>query len=245
MLMTNRALGTFEHKVRAYVALTEFSRLKFIEGGLPEEKLFVKPNFLMRDPGLKSSGGDYAVFAGRLSEQKGLHTLLAAMARIPHIPIILAGDGPLFSKIKEQIDGKRLENVKLTGWLSPEDLRKKMRNARFLVMPSRSYENFPLNVLEAFAMGLPVVCSRLGAMKELVQDAFTGFHFEAGNPIDLAEKMLRAWDHDALKEIGRNARVQFERKYTADRNYEKLMAIYECALHGSLAGSAMQATVAS
>lgn len=239
MLVTHRTLSTFAQKISAYIALTEFSRGKFIQGGLPEKRIFVKPNFLLNDPGRKPSGGEYAVFVGRFSEQKGLRTLLAALTALREIPVLLVGDGPLRAEIESQASFGKLPNVRLTGWLPREQVLAAMWNARCLLMPCQSYENFPITVLEAFALGLPVICSRLGAMQEIVQDGLNGLHFEPGNPISLADRLLWAWQHSSqMEQMGCSARREFEAKYSAATNYNTLMAIYQQSIGGNVLDAA-------
>jgi len=121
--------------------------------------------------------------------------------------------------------------VRLLGWKDPEAVYARMREASCLVVPSICYENFPRTIVEAFACGLPVIASRLGAMAEIVSDGETGLLFEAGNAEDLARKM--AWaeaNPGALREMGANARREYERKYTPEVNYRQLMTIYSDAI---------------
>jgi glycosyltransferase involved in cell wall biosynthesis len=118
-----------------------------------------------------------------------------------------------------------------SGQLPREEVMTALRNARFLVFTSECYENFPMTIVEAFAPGVPVICSRLGAMQEIVAGGRTGLHFTPGDPEDLAQKVERAWTHpDEMTEMGRAARAEYEAKYTAERNYEMLMEIYQRVL---------------
>jgi glycosyltransferase involved in cell wall biosynthesis len=106
-----------------------------------------------------------------------------------------------------------------------------MKGARFLIFPSELYENFPLTLCEAFACGVPVIASDIGAMKEIVQNGKTGLHFRAGDANDLAEKVEYAWTRrEEMQQFGKQARVEFENKYTAEMNYRRLMEIYGSAL---------------
>jgi glycosyltransferase involved in cell wall biosynthesis len=106
-----------------------------------------------------------------------------------------------------------------------------INKARLLLFPSEWYENFPVTIAEAFACGVPVICSRLGAMQEIVEDGRTGLHFVPGNAADLAEKLDWAWEHAArLRVMGKEARQEYETKYTAAKNYPILMDIYQRAM---------------
>ena len=103
--------------------------------------------------------------------------------------------------------------------------------ARFLVLPSLCYENFPLTIAEAFACGVPVIASRLGSMAEIVADGKTGLHFSAGDDADLAAKVEWAWTHpEQMQIMGREARAEYEAKYTAKRGLDNLMSVYRQAL---------------
>jgi glycosyltransferase involved in cell wall biosynthesis len=237
MLTAHRAFGTWRKKVDVYVALTEFARRKFVEGGLPAERLVVKPNFMERDPGEKTGTGKWALYVGRLSEEKGVQHLLKAWARLRvGVSLKIAGDGPLREMLSGEIAEKRLVGVELLGQVSSEGVVSLLRGARFLVLPSICYENFPLTIAEAFACGVPVITSRLGSMAEIVEDGKTGLHSSAGDELDLAAKVEWAWTHpEEMEEMGRAARREFEEKYTSAANYRKLMEIYEMAIGGPVA----------
>ena len=158
MLATHRALGTWQNAVDVYIALTNFARAKFIEGGLPAERLAVVPNFLAADPGAGSHAGRFALFVGRLSPEKGLGTLLTAWRALAGaLPLKIVGSGPLEATLDRTVPG--------TEWLgrqSAENVLALMREAAFLVVPSECYEGMPMAVVEAFASGLPVVASGHG-----------------------------------------------------------------------------------
>ncbi len=225
MLGLHRAIGTYRTKVSRYIALSEFSRAKFVAGGLPEERIAVKSNFA-EDPVLDRdqprSGG---LFVGRLSPEKGTGVLARAAAGPRPVALDVIGAGP------EQSALEAVPNLRLLGWQSRAAIYARMREASYLVVPSVCYENFPLTVVEAFANGLPVIASRLGAMAELVRDGTTGLLFEAGNADDLASKMAWAEAHpEDMQRMGRNARQEYEMKYTPARNYEALMSIYGAAM---------------
>lgn len=232
MLGTHRALDTWNEKVDAYIALTEFARQKFIQGGLPAERIAVKPNFLDPDPGPRQGPGEGAVFVGRLSEQKGLLTLLEAWRRVPsEFPLRIIGEGPLLKELQVRKTGWALTNVKIEGRLPREETIAAIRRAQFLIFPSQWYECFPLTLIEAFACGVPVIASQLGAMAELVDDGRTGMLFRAGESKDLAEKI--AWARCHAREtdaMARACREVFLAKYTADKNFDQLMAIYNAIM---------------
>jgi glycosyltransferase involved in cell wall biosynthesis len=230
MLVVHRLLRTWERTVDIFIALTEFARQKFIQGGLPADRVVVKPNFVHPDPGPGAHDGGYALFAGRLSPEKGIRTLLAAWERLgPGIPLKIVGDGPLARQVAETAN--RNPRVEWLGSQPLERVYSLMGGAAVILVPSLWYEGFPRVIVEAYAKGTPVVASDLGALAELVHDGRTGLRFRPGDPEDLAAKVEWAWRHPReLAAMGREARREYELKYTAERNYEQLMAIYRMAI---------------
>jgi glycosyltransferase involved in cell wall biosynthesis len=228
MIETHRWKQTWTQMVDRYIALTQFSCRKLCEAQLPSHKLVVKPNFVDRDPGVKDTPGSYVLFAGRLSLEKGLETLLSAWKLLPRtIPLRIVGDGPLREELEAQTTQHGLSNVYFQGRLEHKDVIAAMQGARFVVFPSECYENCPNTILEAFACGRPVIASRLGGMQELVGDSRTGLHFRASDPSDLAEKVQWAWSHpDQIAAMARQARAEYEDKYTPEKSYQRLMEIY-------------------
>jgi glycosyltransferase involved in cell wall biosynthesis len=221
----HRVTGTWRRGVDVYIALTTFARDKFIEAGLPSRKLVVKPNFVP-DPGIVVKRGEYALFVGRLSPEKGLHTLMEAWRRLGNrIPLIVIGDGPAAEQVKAA--ARAGIGVEWWGHRSHDDVAKAMANARFLVFPSLWYETFGLTIIEAYAVGLPVLASNLGAMATLVTHGRTGLHFRPGDADDLAAQVTWAIAHpEELRELGRNARLEYEALYTPERNHDLLLDVY-------------------
>lgn len=220
----HRALGTFRDRVARYIALTEFSRRKYVQGGLPAARIAVKPNFVdaPAPPELPRAG---ALFVGRLTAEKGVGTLREALALAPRVALDVVGSGP------EQAALAGRANVRLHGWLEPGQVLERMRAAACLVMPSVWFECFPRTLVEAFACGLPVIASRVGALEELVEPGRTGLLVEPGSPRSLARALEWARRHpEAMREMGLNARAQYEQRYTPRRNYAQLMDIYAAAL---------------
>ena len=234
MTAVHRGMNTWREKVGLYIALSEFARGKFIEGGLPAGRIVVKPNFVDPDPGLKCGGGEYALYVGRLSVEKGLRVLLGAWSRLREkIPLRIVGDGPLREELTAEIKGKRLSSVELLGQLPPREIAALMQGARFLVLPSVCYENFPLAVAEAFACGLPVIASRLGAIAEIITDSHTGVHVAPGDAADLAAKADWAWRNpEKLQALGNAGRQEYLSKYGPEQNYKQLMRIFGRAMQG-------------
>jgi glycosyltransferase involved in cell wall biosynthesis len=231
MLTLHRWLKTWDEQVDGYIALTEFARQKFIEGGLQAERIMVKPNFVAPDPGVSEVKDDYVVFVGRLTEQKKLLTVLRAWTKLGGVRLKVIGAGPQEAEIRKTVRGLGLENVELCGWCDRDQVLAIMKKACLLVFPSESYEGFPLVLAEAFACGVPVVAARLGSMREIVEDGQTGLLFTAGDHDDLAAKIQWTFTHpNARAQMGRRARQEFEAKYAAGRNLEMLLNVYWTAI---------------
>lgn len=231
-LATHRWLQTWTRMVDCYVVPSAFARSKFVEAGLPTEKAFVKPNFVHPDPGARTAAGSYALFAGRLSAEKGLCTLLDAWERLGNgVPLHIIGDGPLRVQLEAEALRRNLSDVSFCGFRSREQVLAALKSSRFLIFPSECYETFGATIVEAFACGVPVLASRLGAMTEIVENERTGLHFTPADPDDLAEKVHWVWTHpERTLEMGLAARLEYESKYTADKNYSRLMEIYQRAI---------------
>ncbi len=222
--------GTWNRSVNRYIALTNHSRQIFITGGLHPAKVAVKPNFVRPDPGVVRSDGTHAVFVGRLAIEKGVLTLLEAWERLGRdIPLKIIGDGPL----NEDVIRAQQSNPQVSwlGRLPFDRVLEEVGRARVLVCPSIWYETFGRSMIEAFATGTPVVASNIGSMQELVTDGKTGLHFRVGDAGDLAAKILKVFDDQTFfDEACKAARAEFEQRYTAEKNYEMLMAIYAQAV---------------
>ena len=220
MLTLHRAAGTWRDKVARYVALNGFCRDKFIQGGLPAAKLVVKPNFIDL-PAFEAGPRAGFLFVGRLSEEKGIKVLAEALERAGKIMTRIVGAGPE----QRRIDG--LAGAQWLGAIGAEAVYRHMRSSQALIMPSIWYENFPRTLVEAFACGLPVIASRIGALPQLVAEGTTGLLFEPGNAADLASKL--AWAHahpERMAEMGVNARTEYEAKLTGAANYKILIDVY-------------------
>jgi len=226
MMAGHRVFRTWQEQVDTYIVFTEFFRQKFIDAGLPREKILVKPHFLGSDPGMKQATGGYALFLGRLAAEKGVPTLLKAWGSLGHVPLLIRGEGPMSSDVEHFARKNPL--VRTLPYLSRKECMDLIKGARFLVWPSEGYyETFGLVAIEAFACGTPIIASRIGVMTEIVEDHRTGLHFIAGDPDDLATKVHWAWTHPGeMAEMARAARAEYKAKYTAKRNYQLLMEIY-------------------
>jgi glycosyltransferase involved in cell wall biosynthesis len=229
MLMAHRAGGSYKNRVQAYIAMNDFCKKKFVAGGLPEKLIHIKSNFVRagRHPDWESRHG--GIFIGRLSEEKGIDVLINAVEKIriarmrqQSLPLIkVVGTGPLSTDVipvfKDDYLAKRNAN----------EIFSLLHSAQFLIAPSTCYESCPLVVAEAFSSGVPVIGSRHGGLAEMVTDGVNGLLFNPGDSDDLAEKIIWAQDHPKeMLTMGKAAYQEYLSKYTSERNYEILMAIY-------------------
>ena len=228
MIGVHRAIGTWQHKVTRYIALNEFCRDKFIQAGLPAHKIVVKPNFVAAGP-VPRGPRSGVLFVGRLAPEKGIEVLGEAwrtlVHRAPALALRVAGSGP---------EERRLHmhhGVTMLGALGQAEVRTEMQRAQVLVLPSIWYENFPLTLVEAYAAGLPVIASRIGALAELVEHGETGLLFEPGDARGLADALEWACRNPAaMLAMGANARALYEARYTPDINYAQTLAVYRSAI---------------
>ncbi len=225
-------LGWERNYVDYFIAPSKFMRNKLIEYGLASEKIICLPHFVdskQFKPNYKL--GDYIIYFGRLSPEKGINYLLEAMKLLPKIKLKVVGRGSQESELR--IMNKELgnKNVEFVGFKVGAELKKLIANSRFTILPSVWYEVFGLSILESFASGKSVIASDIGGIPETVKDKFNGLLFEPGNVDDCAEKISRLWSNPLLcRKMGKNARECVEKKFGPEEHYEKLMNIYKIIL---------------
>jgi glycosyltransferase involved in cell wall biosynthesis len=232
MLVMHRAISTWEHRVDRFIAVSGFTRTKMIEAGLSADKVEVKPNFLEftpRAPG--PGGGGYFVYVGRLSEEKGIRTLVEAWkalpAPVPELKIV--GSGPLDEFLKSAT--ATVPQITLLGGRPPSEVLEIVARAEALIFPSEWYETFGRVAMEAYSVGTPVIGSDVGAVGEIVDDEITGLRFRAGSSADLAAKIRQFLSIPERKVAMRSAaRATFLARYTASDNIKLLLEIYQRAL---------------
>ncbi|MGC2423848.1 MAG: glycosyltransferase family 4 protein, partial [Nitrospirota bacterium] len=227
MVDYHRRHDTWREKVDCFIALTDFARDKFIKAGFPADKIVVKPNFINYEPPIGKGEGGYALFAGRLSHEKGVKMLIKAWKRLSGtIPLKIAGDGPLAGWVAKETES--MPSVEWLGYRQRPEVVALMQDASVLIFPSIGYEGFGMSIIEAYSVGLPVIAGDLGAMSLLVAHGRTGLHFRPGEAQDLAAQIQWAFSHPTeLAGMRLEAHAEFEMKYTARINYGLLMDIYE------------------
>ena len=227
MLGAHKVAGTWNRAVDAYLAPSQFCRSMFVKSGMLPQKIICKPNYLIRDFGQRTTSGDYALFVGRLSPEKGIMPMLETWRRLLGIPLVIAGDGPLYREASEYVSRTNLL-VRLVGHLDAEKTIECIKGCRFLVFPSRWYEPFGMGLLEAAACGVPAIASDIGAIPELVSHQTTGLLFDPDNFDELADRVRWAWKHAGeMEQMGSAARRLYLESFTAEKNYQQLLNIYQ------------------
>lgn len=217
--------------VGVFISPSMFLKEKLKKMGFQKQIVYI-PNFIDEKdylPGYNSNGKTICYF-GRLSREKGLFTLVDGMKGLgARLKII--GDGPLRKDLEERVKNENINNITFLGYKSGDELKEEVRNSIVVILPSECYENNPRTVLEAFALGKPVIGSRIGGIPELVRDGETGLTFEAGNIEDLRGKIECLINSPSrITEMGKNARRFVEENFNPEKHYQKLMKIYRTAL---------------
>jgi glycosyltransferase involved in cell wall biosynthesis len=227
MVEYHRSRDTWREKVDCFIALTDFARDKFVQAGFPADRIAVKPNFVNSESDVAGTGGGYALFVGRLSREKGVDVLLDAWEKLAgKIPLKIVGDGPLLSEIEKK--AAHIPAVELLGRRTRSDVLSLMKEALVLVVPSICFEGFPVTIVEAYSVGLPVIASDLGSLSSLIDHGRTGRHFRPGDAQDLADQVEWVLAHSTeTAGMRREARAEFDARYTAEKNYQELMVIYQ------------------
>jgi len=225
----HKLLGIYERNIDIFISPSNFLRHKIIEFGINGGKIFHIPTFVdSREYSPQHNGDNYFVYFGRVSQEKGLSTLVEAMKTVRTSRLLIIGEGELRNCLEEYTSQESISNIKFLGHLSGERLKLVVRNSKFVVLPSEWYENCPASILEAFALGKPVIGSNIGGIPELIEDGVDGVLFEPGNSEELSEKIAYLTSRPRLREqMGKNARKKVEEKYTPEVYYQSLMGIYQ------------------
>jgi glycosyltransferase involved in cell wall biosynthesis len=229
---TNRLSGVFK-KIDAFVCTTEFNKQKLMEAGIEEKRLFIKPNYLDITNIEPSVGtGNHIIFLGRLSQEKGLWTLIKAFEKIKDLQLKIVGTGPLEHPLRKYIKENSINNISIEGFKEGDEKNNLIKNALFMVFPSEWYEHFPIVLLEAFAFGKPVIASDIGNMPLIVENEKSGLHFRAGDIDDLIEKIrILSQNNSEITRMGEFARKKIETYYTPEINYKILKSIFQKVAH--------------
>lgn len=227
MTAVHHVLGTWKNKVNCYITLTQFAKEKFENSALSisPNRLVTKPNFI-KDCGIGDENReDFYLFIGRLTEEKGIRTLLKA-ASLYNFKFTIIGDGPLGKEV--EAFARENPTISYQGFQPKDIVMSYLKRCKALIFPSIWYEGFPVTILEAFCTGTPVIASNMGGMKEIIQNRVNGLHFEPGNEKDLVTKIIEIEEENGLeKKLSINARSTYLNKYTPSRNYDQLIEVYD------------------
>ena len=229
----HRWLRIYERNVDLFITPSQFLKRKLVEHGrIREDQIEVLRNYAgTRATTPDYSPGEYGLFVGHLSRHKGVMTLLQACKEIPDFEMRFAGRGPLLQEAEQFVERESLTNVKLVGFQTGPDLSRLFQNARFVVLPSECYENCPMVILEAFATGKPVIASRIGGIPELIEEGADGLLYEPGDAHELASHMRTLMNDPTLaSEMGRNARLKAEQRFSIEVYMQALLTIYRRVL---------------
>jgi glycosyltransferase involved in cell wall biosynthesis len=229
MVGTHKLAETWRKRVSTYIAVSEFARDIYVTGGLPADKIAVKPNFIHPSPLPGNGGGRYALYVGRLSQEKGIATMVNAWkAAREAIPLKIVGEGPLAELVSAATH--ECKSIEYLGAKPLLEVLNLMRSAEFLVFPSEWYETMGRTIMEAFAVGTPVVATNIGPPATMVVPGETGFHFTSGNVSELRERAEWCSQNlDEVRAMRSGARQAFESHYTGTANARMLLEIYERA----------------
>ncbi|PWC62800.1 glycosyl transferase family 1 [Azospirillum sp. TSH7] len=229
VMAAHRLIGTWSRAVDAYIVLNRFALEKFVAAGLPADRLHVSPNFLPAklEPG--PGDGGFALFAGRLTPEKGVTTLLEAWKGVSaNLRLKILGEGPESERVRAAAAAD--PRIDWLGWRPQSEVVDLMGRATCLVLPSLWYEGFNRTIVEAFARATPVVASDLGSMRAIVEHGRTGLRFRPGDPGALAATLdALAINPGHRAAMAAAARREFETHYTEDANHDRLLAIYRSA----------------
>lgn len=223
----HRLLGLYRDKVDRLVVPSRFYLEKLAEWGCPREKMVHVPNFVDASVyGTDWQEGDYFVFAGRLAPEKGLATLIRAIA-LSGQRLVVAGTGPEEAGLR-QLAAELNADVTFAGYLSGERLHRLIGESRALVLPSEWYENAPISVLETYALGRPVIGAAIGGIPEMVREGETGLLAASGNAEDLARalrKMAALSPKDRTR-MGTEGRSWIESEFSAGAYRSRTLDLY-------------------
>ncbi|GAB3041875.1 glycosyltransferase [Spirosoma pulveris] len=225
----HKKAGTWQ-LVDRYLVLTDFARTLYESSrlGIDPSRFVIKPNFAQRPEQQQLSRDQHFLYIGRLSDEKGVNVLLSTFRNTGY-SLSIAGDGPLLDLV-EHVSAVS-SNIHYLGTLDKCAVQYAMQTCTALLFPSIWYETFGMVIIEAFALGCPVIASNIGSPIELVQNGINGLHFEAGN-VDSLRNTLKLWvslSQAEKEQYGKRARATYEQLYTPEINYQLLMGIYESA----------------
>lgn len=207
-----------------FVCPSHFMAEKMVQGGFDKKKLLTLCNFIDVDKCKKDDYNkeDFYCYVGRLSHEKGVHTLIEAAKKLPY-KLVVVGGGPLSDELKAKAQGSK-SKIEFVGYKQWDEIKTIVGKARFTVIPSEWFENNPLSVIEAQCLGTPVLGANIGGIPELIENGITGMSFESRNAGHLSQKIEEMWNHNFnYEEIAKASQA----KYNSENYYKEIMSIYK------------------
>lgn len=230
VLWLHRFVVRLEEKVSLFVTPSVFFRDRLLEWGVSSGKVVVIPNFVHPRALAQPTPGEFGVFVGRLSSEKGVDLLLEALKIAGDPPFRIIGDGPLEGPLRDRAMTLRLNNTSFLGRVPPNQVDDALRGSRFLVMPSLGNENCPMAALEAMALGRPLLVTSRGGLPELVRNG-TGLVSRPGDPQHLADQIEKLMTDDSFcHEAGMRALSVSRREFSPDTHLARLEAAYSACI---------------
>lgn len=215
--------------ISGFIAISEYVKEKHAQLGIPKEKIKVLYHFCEEKPEIVSQQfkEKYVVYMGRLSEEKGVETLIKAMQDNQQMTLKILGKGPIEEKLKKFVSNSGMTNIQFLGYKTGEEKNEIISNAIALIAPSEWEEPFGRIVIEAYQVGTPVIASAIGGLKELVENGSTGFLFEAGNVGQLSQyiKQMSMKSENEINDMRENCIKLADEKFTEDAYYRNFCSI--------------------
>lgn len=225
----HKKMKIYENNIDLFHVPSTFMGEKLIQGGVDPSKVFQMFYTINLDEfPYQKDFENYFVYFGRLSEEKGILTLLKAMKGISGTKLLILGSGPEEERLKKFAIENNLLNVEFLGYKGKDDINEIIGKAKFVVVPSEWYDNSPLVIYESFALGTPVIGANLGGIPELVDHEINGLIFEAGNVDDLQDKIKKLTDNSKLaSQFSQSARKKAEDEFHPENHYRAMMQKYK------------------
>ena len=219
--------------VDAFITPSEFLKKKLVTNGFDASKITCIPTFTTSKSEIgKLQVGDYGLYFGRITEEKGVETVIKAYEKLPDHKVKIMVDDTTEEaiRLKEYVKRHKMKNVEFLGFKSGSQLENVIKDSRFTIIPSIWYDNLPNTALESFQYSKPVIASNIGSLPELVVDEMNGFLFEAGNHDDLIKAIKKLDDNENIMKMGAASRKRLEMKFAPQSHYEALMKVFNSVI---------------
>lgn len=226
-------------KVDMFVTPSQYLKKKLTANGFDEKKIQCIPTFTANRTEIgEPAVGAYGLYFGRITEEKGVETVVRAYETMPDRHVKIMGDDTTeeAAHLKRYVAEKGLQNIEFLGFKAGAELEAVIKNARFTLIPSIWYDNLPNTALESFQYAKPVIAANIGSLPELVQDGYNGYLFTPGDAQELAEKIRRLDDDGLAAEMGANGRKKLEDQFSPSAHYASLMQLFERIIKQHLQG---------